>query len=171
MIAESAPVVLDLEVPASVDYDTAMAASRGYPWFNAHPFPMCFVCGPQRSAGDGLRIFPGRVEGREVAAAPWVPDASLADGDGFVRPAFVWAALDCPSWFGYYEGGPIGDRALLGRLAASIRVRPRPGEPCVVIGWQLATDGRKIHCGSALLSESAAVLACAKATWITLAPR
>ena len=41
--------------------DEAVAASATYPGFSAHPFPTCFVCGPERAEGDGLRLFPGRL--------------------------------------------------------------------------------------------------------------
>ena len=84
-----------------------------------HPYPACFVCGPTRDEGDGLRIFPGPVEGRELYAAPWTPDDSVADDEGIVRPEFVWAALDCPSGIVTDLFGDVG-RILLGRLAAEL---------------------------------------------------
>jgi len=168
VIAEAKPTTLALEVPAPVGFDEAVRASRGYPWFEGHPYPTCFVCGPERTAGDGLRIFPGAVEGRDVAAAPWVPDASLAGDDGLVRPAFLWAALDCPSWFGFGCLHPFDGMVLLGRLAARIVARPRAGDRCVAMGWLIARDGRKIHCGSAIHTDGGALLAVGKATWIAL---
>ncbi len=33
---------------------------------------------------------------RELVAAPWIPDDSITDVDGKVRPQFMTAALDCP---------------------------------------------------------------------------
>ena len=48
-----------------VDLDTAVAASRTYPGFVEHPFPTCYVCGPDRP--DGLRIFPGRLPAERTA--------------------------------------------------------------------------------------------------------
>src|SRR2546429_181527 len=83
--------------PGAVGVEQARRAAERCEWLEHHPYPTCFVCGPQRDAGDGLRIFPGPVEGRALYAAPWVPDESLADSMGLVRPEFVWAALDCPS--------------------------------------------------------------------------
>src|SRR5205814_1047165 len=120
LVAEAAPALLDIEAPAPVSFAEAEKASRGYPWFEGHPFPGCFVCGPERAADDGLRILPGPVEGREIAAAPWIPEASLAGERGLVRPEVVWAALDCPSWFGFYCFTDWRGKALLGRLAARI---------------------------------------------------
>jgi hypothetical protein len=126
------------------------------------------VCGPRREAGDGLTIFPGPVPGRDLAAAPWVPDASVCDGHGHVHPEVAWAALDCPSWFGLATLAPGAPLAVLGRLAARIDQRPRQGERCVVHGWGIARDGRKLHSASALVSEERGLLAVARATWILL---
>jgi hypothetical protein len=75
--------------------DEAAAASAAYPGFSTHPFPTCYVCGPERA--DGLRVFPGPLpDGRN--AAPWtVPDDISAET--------VWAALDCPGgWSALHSG-------------------------------------------------------------------
>jgi hypothetical protein len=127
------------------------------------------VCGPDRAAGDGLRILPGAVEGTRVAAAPWVPDRSQVDRDGRVPREIVWAALDCPSWFGMHCFHPFREGGvLLGRLAARIIDPPVVGERCVAAGWFLGRDGRKMSMGSALYGEDGAVRALARATWIAL---
>jgi hypothetical protein len=167
VVAEGAPAAVELQPPAPVSFDDAVKASRGYPWFTGHPFPSCFVCGPERAEGDGLRILPGAVDGREVAAAPWTPDASLADAQGVVRPEIVWAALDCPSWFGMSLFHPWSGVALLGRLAARIEQLPRAGERCVCLGWFLGRDGRKIHTGAAVYGEGG-LCAVGRSTWVTL---
>jgi hypothetical protein len=96
-------------------------------------------------------------------------DSSLVDEEGLLRPEHAWAALDCPSWFGFqctqpFEGGPV----LLGRLAARLDRRPSTGEACVCSGWFLGREGRKIHCASALHSAEGALLAVARATWVVL---
>lgn len=169
IIATAAPTTLDLVAPPPVSFAEAERATQRYPWTKGHPYPTCFGCGPERAAGDGLRIFPGAVEGRRVAAAPFTPDASLAGADGRVRPEIVWAALDCPSWFGMYCFDPDWkEMVLLGRLAAHLQARPRVGDRCVAAGWSIGRQGRKIHCGSALFSETGALLAIARATWIAL---
>jgi hypothetical protein len=114
------------------------------------------VCGHARA--DGLRIFAATVPGRDVVAAPWVPRA------GETEPAFVWAALDCP---GAYATGALGRGAVvLGRLTAEVRRVPRAGERCVVVGWPLASDGRKHHAGTALFGEDDGVIGVARAVWI-----
>ena len=99
LVADGRPARLELEPPEPVTFDDAgRAREHGYArWSDSHPFPTCVVCGPDREPLDGFRIFPGEVKGRDVFAAPWTPDGSLAGHDGLVRPECVWAALDCPT--------------------------------------------------------------------------
>jgi hypothetical protein len=162
--------VLDLESPAPPDYATAVATAGTCRAFATHPFPRCFVSGPDREAGDGLRILPGVLEGSDVVAAPWIPDASLADEAGSVRHEFLWAALDTPSSFPLLED-PEARRLepmVLGRLTAAISGALHPGERCVVIAWPLSLEGRRGYAGSAIFSESGERIALARATWVSL---
>ncbi len=165
VIAEGAPALVEIDVPEPVAPADAAAAARSYAGFQQHPFPTCFVCGPQCAESDGLRIFPGPVAGRDIVAAPWMPDASLADAKGTVRPEFVWAALDCPGWFAFFTELPERP-VVLGRLAAKLNAPVRPGERCVVTGWPLGEEGRKLYSGTALFSADGELRAFAKATWI-----
>ena len=154
---------LDLERPPSLA--EAERAAAAYAGFRSHAFPTCFVCGPEREEGDGLRIFAGPVEERtRLVAAPWTPAANLGGPDGRVRREFVWAALDCPGAFAV--GYPDRGETLLGRLAARLESLPRVEERCVVVGWPLGEDGRKLYAATALFRETGDVLAWAKATWI-----
>ena len=130
-----------------------------------HPLPTCFVCGPQRDTGDGLRIFAGRVAGFDGVAHAWTPDESLADAEGHVRPEIMWGALDCPSYFAV--PGPF-KMALLGSITARIHRRPRVGEPIIVVGWHGYSDGRKHGTGSALFTADHELLAQADTLWIEL---
>ena len=164
LVGEAVLDTLDIVVPNGWDFDTAVTASKGYVGFAAHPFPTCFVCGPDRTPGDGLRIFPGRLEGSAVVAAPWEPDESLAGAGGSVERRHVWAALDCPSYFGL-DDPPI---ALLGRLTARIDRLPEVGERLVAIGWPMGVEGRKHFAGSALLDEDGVDIAAAQSTWIEI---
>src|SRR5215203_5830584 len=59
VVAEAVEAPFDLDVPEPPTYDEAARASSRYPGFDVHAFPTCFVCGPEREAGDGLRIFAG----------------------------------------------------------------------------------------------------------------
>jgi hypothetical protein len=168
VVAEAEPAELELELPEPVDPTTATEAARGYLGFDVHPFPGCFVCGPQRTPGDGLRIFPGRVAGRgELYACPWTPGPDLAGPDSAVRRAIVWASLDCPT------ASPVANRAgdppiVLARMRAELRAPVQAGEPHVLVSWPIEVDGRKRHAGSALFDAAGKPLACARALWIEL---
>lgn len=152
----------DLVLPARPSYEAAVAAARHYAGFATHPAPLCFVCGPERIRGDGLCIFSGTI-GAGVVAAPWLPDASLDRGDGAVRDEFIWAALDCP---GYAALAADMRPMLLGELTAEIHRSASVGEPCTVVGWKIASSGRKHEAGTAVLGRDAALLATARAIWI-----
>jgi hypothetical protein len=154
LVAESARVSLELELPAPVSLECATAAARGYLGFVEHAFPTCFVCGPERE--DGLGIFAGPVDGQALVASPWRPAE--------VSPELVWAALDCPGAFAVGLSGR--GEVVLGRLAARIDRLPGAGEPCVVVGWPLGQDGRKLYAGTALFDAAGEPLARARATWI-----
>lgn len=168
VVATAAPAAVELTVPGAVGFDAAVEASRGYPGFGEHLFSRCFACGPDRAAGDGLRIFPGPVPGRDLVAAPWVADRSLADAGGGVRPEFLWAVLDCPSgWAAVVATG--GPPTLLGELAARVVAPIFPGERCVVLGWALGGEGRKRFAASAILGQDGVPRAVARSTWIALA--
>lgn len=161
VVLAARPAALELEAPAPVGAEEAIAASAQFAWHHDHPFPTCFGCGPERDPADALCLFCGPVgDGRY--AVPWTPLA-WAGGD-VVAPEFVWAALDCP---GAYATGVLGRGTLvLGRLAADVRRVPEPGERCVVVGWPLGVDGRKHFAGTALYGEDGDVLGVARATWI-----
>jgi len=142
-----------------------------------HPLPTCFVCGPSRAPGDGLRIFAGplaRQSGNAsaVLAATWTPDPTLTAEDGFVAPEFLWAALDCPtgyaSSYNRESGGSDRTPLLLGRMSARIEARPRPGERCVITAWEAGRDGRKRVAEAAAYGEDGTLLAVARATWISV---
>src|SRR5262249_22223682 len=132
VIAEGRSASLDLTPPAPPSHAEAMAASRAYIGFKHHVFPRCFVCGPQRADGDGLRIFPGALGDGVVVAAPWIPHASLSDGRNGVGPEYLWSALDCTSGFAVLPV-PEGSAIVLGELCARIDGGVSVGEACVVI--------------------------------------
>ena len=169
VIAEGVPASVEIDVPEPVSFPDAEAASKSYLGFRQHVFPTCFGCGPQRAEGDGLRIFPGWVEGRNIVAAPWTPHPSFADADGTVRPEIVWASLDDAGAWVLMRDPSKGPPVLLGRLAARLLAPVRGGEPCVVIGWPLGEAGRRLYSGTALFSADGEPLAFARATWVRLA--
>ena len=174
LVAEGAAVGPErlAEPPPSVSLDEARAAMDGSFFLDEdhHPFPTCFVCGPKRGEGDGLRIFAGRVgEGR--FATVWTPPASVAGADGSVRPEVVWSALDCPTAApGMNAPGPDGKvlPIVLARLAAHLRGPVEPEAEHVVMSWEIGRDGRKREAGSAIYAADGSPLAVARALWIEL---
>lgn len=163
----SAAAVETPEPPAFPGYDAARAAEEAYAGLRDHPFPTCYVCGPRRDAGDGLRIFPGPLDDGYVAAT-WTPPADFADPTlGGIQHQYVWAALDCPGAWALLQQdeSPI----VLGRLAVRIHQPVRAGEPHVVTGWRAApSDGRKRYAGTALWTADGTLAATGRATWIAL---
>lgn len=164
LVGEARRSTLDLDMRVAPSLDIAAEASRSFAGFSSHIFPGCFVCGPDRQAGDGLLIFPGQVESTEVVASAWMPDETLRAPNGEIDQRHVWAALDCPSYFAL-SGSPL---ALLGRLTAEIDRPPEIGEPTVVIGWPHGADGRKLYSGAAIATADGEVIARADATWIVV---
>ena len=166
-----------VEPPAGVSAGDARAAEGRSTYLNAdtHPFPTCFVCGPLRDDGDGLRIFPGPVDRPATFACVWTPSESVVGADGAVPVEVVWAALDCPtSAPGMNEPGPDGKvlPIVLARLAVDVRGRVEPGAEHTITSWEIARDGRKREAGAALYSVEGGgeLLAVARALWIELRP-
>ncbi len=155
VVAQVRPAERLDEVVPPVDLATARAASAAYAGLVDHPFPGCYVCGPDRA--DGLRIFPGRLPDGRTAAPVRVPEQ--------VGVATVWAALDCPGgWTVIGAGRPY----VLGRIAALVEAVPRPGDECVVTGAAVGTEGRKALVRTSLYGPDGALLARARATWIAV---
>ena len=168
--ATTSPGSPPLEVPGPVSMAEARTAAGRARYYCDPVFPACFVCGPSRQLGDGLRIFPGPVADRPLWAAPWTPDPSVTDASGRVRPEVVWAALDCPSGIAAAEAAGLAqDTAiLLGQMTASLAVLPAADEQYRVIAWPAGRDGRKLSAGSALLGPGGQVLAAASTVWLTV---
>ena len=155
VVAEAYPAELELDVVPPPSWDDAEQARPRFAGFCEHAFPTCFVCGPERAEGDGLRIFAARVDG--IVAATWTPAAPA--------PELAWASLDCPGAYALEWTGRSD--MLLGRLHGRLDRVPEPGERCLVVGWPLEWDGRKGHAGTALWSaDRGDLLACARAIWI-----
>jgi hypothetical protein len=162
-VGEARPAMLALQPACRPRYFEAVEASRGYAGFRHHRFPSCFVCGTNRVRGDGMRIFAGPIQELGIVAAPWVPDASLDAGDGKVRAEFMSAALDCP---GYYAVALEDQLMLLAEFTAHLDRRVHVGESCTVIGWRIASNGRKHEAGTALFDGRGELCGRARALWI-----
>lgn len=152
--------------------EAARVASATYRGAEDHVLPHCFVCGPARVVGDGLRIFPDWLKEPSgldnpntfpIVAAPWQPTPDLADSSGRIATEFIWAALDCPGAFAI-DKEPI----LLGRMSTKIISRPTPDAPIVAVAWSQGQDRRKHFAGSALFTEAGDLLAFSEQTWIQI---
>lgn len=188
LLAEARAGGFDVTVPPAPSLDAARAAGLAGRLRAASrpdsPYARCFACGALRT--DGLRISPGRVstlrtalpgvtpepdpaddaDDPGVVAADWTPPADLAEPDGSVRPEAVWAALDCPAGIAWSHRLGLMMPMMTARIQLSIDRAPRVGEPCIVIGWPIAQDGRKLHAGTALFSAQGELLARSKQLWL-----
>lgn len=173
LIMSLRPVRLETPDVKSPGLEAAKVAAATFRGAEDHVLPHCFVCGPARQQGDGLRIFPDWLKEPSgldnpnafpIVAAPWQPTPDLADSSGRIALEYMWAALDCPGAFAI-DKEPI----LLGRMSAKIVRRPTPGAPIIVVAWSRGQDRRKHFAGSALFSESGDLLAFSEQTWIQIA--
>ncbi len=178
VVASAEVVERDLTAVEAVDLATATTAAASYAGLRSHPFPTCFACGTGREEGDGLRIFPGRVDddgdGRARVAAPWTPHPTQAEDwheytDDHRRAslAVTWAALDCVGGW----AGDLEERLMvLGRMTARVDALPEVGEPHVVVGGARGSEGRKTFTASTLYDAGGRVVAVAEHTWFAVDP-
>jgi hypothetical protein len=157
---------VDVDVPAAVSISEAREATERYRGKSDGPFSHCFVCGRERE--DAFGVFAGAVDGRDVVASPWTPSAEFTDHEGDVLPEFLWAVLDCPTYFALYPGSnPL---SFLAQISARVDAPVKAGVEHVVIAWPIDKDGRKHHAGSAILSAEGEPLAAARALLIEARP-
>jgi hypothetical protein len=166
------------EAPTPVDpvpADEAHAAMASYPGLRQHPFPTCFSCGTEREEGDGLRIFPGPVNGSggpTRVAATWTPHPSLFEDwhayhDDHPRASLpvAWAALDC---VGGWAGDLTERMMVLAQITARVQTLPLIGQEHVVVGEARGTQGRKTWTASSLFDADGRALAVAEHLWIAV---
>ena len=153
----------ELEVPPPVSRDEARRAREDYRGLPHGLFSRCFVCG--RARDDAFGVFAGSVQGRELVASTWTPPDWTAGSNGHVLPEFIWAALDCPTYFALYTSGEL-PMSVLARLTARVDAPVVVGTEQVVIAWPLEAEGRKRHAGAAVLSPEGETLAVAQALLI-----
>lgn len=173
LVAEARCTDEELQPVDEVPVGVATEAMHAYAGLRSHPFPRCFACGPAREEGDGLRIFPGPVGDGRVAST-WVPHESLAEASDLLDPGVqrvglgtTWAALDCVGgWTTDLEGRPM----VLGQIAARVDALPVVGEPHVVVGAELRTEGRKTFTASTIYDSDGRIVARARHTWIEIDP-
>jgi hypothetical protein len=163
LVAEASPTAeLDVEAPEPVSLEEARAAKARYRGSAEDVFSHCFVCGRVRE--DALGVFAGTVEGRELVASSWTPPDWTGDEAGQVLPEYLWAVMDCPTYFAIYpDTRPL---SFLGRMTARIDAPAAAREEHVVMAWPISADGRKRQAGSAVISADGEVLAVARVLMI-----
>ena len=188
LLAEARAGGVDVEVPPAPSLDAARAAGLAGRLRAASrpdsPYARCFACGALRA--DGLRISPGRVstlrtalpgavpeldpadepDDPGVVAADWTPPADLAEPDGTVRPEAIWAALDCPAGIAWSHRLGMMTAMMTARIQLAIDRAPKVGEACIVIGWPIAQDGRKLHAGTAIVDDAGVLRAHSRQLWL-----
>lgn len=182
LIAEGKNTEINSAPCTFVSYNESQEyATNGLHFYSIeHPIPGCFVCGTERKAGDGMRLFAGPElrmldEGEHYPIATnWSPDSSLSEDGKVVDEEFVWSAMDCPSgWavkFGRDRNAYLDSAMLLGKFANEIFRLPRVDENCIVVAEYCSADGRKIFTKATLYSSDRELLANGLGTWIILKP-
>jgi hypothetical protein len=160
LVADGRAVAVDLVAPPAVSLSEARQAAERYKGSKDDMFSTCFVCG--RSREDSFGVFPGQAEDRRLVATPWTPPPWTAGSTGQVRPEFIWAALDCPTYFATYmnDGNPV---SFLVRFSVRIEADIAANTEHVVIAWPVKDEGRKREAAAALLSSKGEALAVASA--------
>jgi hypothetical protein len=153
--------------PAPADWNEVMRRGEEGGSPPDSDFGDCIVCGRGRAVGDGLRVLGTHGPGAGRSLSCYVPHAVHADGEGRIRPEFLWGALDCPGAWAAQD--PDDWRpALTGRMTAKVLNRPQVGERCAVVGWRIGAEGRKLYSGTALYTEQGRLCAIGHCTWILL---
>jgi len=173
VVADAAPAMLDLAIPAAPPDDVAEAAGvaarlRHQQRGPGDPYAHCFVCGFNRP--DGLGVIVGPVdEPTGLMATTWVPPAALAGADGTLTPEATWAALDCPAGMAWSHRLGRSQSIMTVRMTATVDRPLQPGARYRVLAWPLQRDGRKLHAGTAIVDADGAV--CARSQQLWLLPR
>ena len=169
--ASPATAALLPKAPEAPSMREAREAGARYAGHEQRIHPICFTCGPDRREGDGLRVFPGQIEGRPAGhvACLWTPHMDFADQKGLVPIEIIWAALDCPGFFAWVvKEGRHG--ALLGTMTGEIIRRPTAGHEYIVMAWPLEREGRKETAAVALFAMNGELLARGHQVWIMSTP-
>ena len=129
-----------------------------------HNFPSCFVCGPERAPGDGLRDFPG--DGRRQVAATWTPGADLAGARRHRPRRIPLGGARLPRLFRGRGGGRPGPARPDGRRRVERDVPRRRAADRHRLGDR--QRGPQASCRDrAARSGTARCIADARSTWIT----
>jgi hypothetical protein len=116
---------------------------------------------------------PGPGLAADTVAGVWRVSDSLADADGeadgSVPAVFVWAALDCASYWAHRALGGEVFSALLAQLTAAVTGEVRVGGEYVVVARAEQVDGRKLWGSTAVYHPDGTLVGHSRALWIRLA--
>jgi hypothetical protein len=166
VMARAERAQIHVDVPEPVSFADAASTAWNHVSIPMHPTPTCFCCGYDRAEGDGLRIWPGSLPGRDTVAAAWIPHPAFAAEDGALDIRYVWAALDCPSFWGIVQQLPAMPNVVTIRLAGSVMAPVRAEQPHVVLGWPIEHRRRRMIGGSAIFGPDGDLLAASRVTWL-----
>ncbi len=174
LIAEATPASLELQIPQPPTFEAALAARDGSPAFirNINPLlpdgtgfhPICFCCGADVAANEGLHVYAAPVDGFTGVAAAWRPPTAFTDADGYLPEPILWAALDCPGQFAYYASGIR--TGMLGRMTGRILRAVAAEQNLRVIGWCLEVERSKHFAGTALFDQAGSLCGYSRQVWI-----
>lgn len=166
LIMEAGPTEVESDLPM---VSTVEAGGHPpHPRFQRHPYPLCFVCGTERTDGFGLRFSAPDNQGRTLGV--WTPSGPLVPADELVPVALVWAVVDCLSaWsFADHWGDPAWWPAVTGQMAVELLGPVRRDRPHAVVGRTAGRQGRRIRVEAAIADAEGSVRARAETTWITV---
>lgn len=166
VLTEASNATLALDIPPAPSWNEAEAAVATALSSPHRRVTDCYGCGVRCAPGQGLRLFPWKVPGRDLMAAAWTPDAGLADESGELPPEVVWSTLDCPGGIAAWVLSKMDQGAFTAALTGT-QLRPvRAGEDYIAHAWTLHQDGRKHTVGVALSTRDGELCALAEALWV-----
>lgn len=153
--------------PPVATFAQAERAAERYLSAAEHLFPDCFVCGPNRKAGDGLRIFAAPFSDTDAAvAAAWKLHPAFVSRTGVIPVPIVWSALDCPGYFAYlFASGDRTTPTVLAKMRATVFSNTTSSDALVVLGWIQKQKPPFVEAGTALY-DGARLLARAESVWM-----
>ena len=175
VLAEGSPGYLDERPPPAPTWEVAVAASLRSPMRTYHPYPTCYGCGPERARDDGLRIFTAQEGTLPTGFGIWEPNEALGATGQSVDEKIVWIALDCGT--GILPVVPAREmfgqkaRVMTGMMTARFDRPVIIGNRYTTRSWLTATEGRKLHLGSAIYDATGVPVASSQSLWFALPPK
>lgn len=165
LVLRAKPSDRPIRRPEPAGLEQARKARSRSPVRTFDVLPDCFSCGTR--AGS-MELHAGPLDDRAEYATSWAPPDWSADGEGLVRPRFIWAALDCPAGWKAGTDGTGFRAAVTGEMWAQIH-RPVPAEGTyAIVAWSDPWKGRMVQAGTALFDASGACLAESESMWIAV---